>query len=253
METLSTDARLAVDLPETSDVAVALGRFVVVGDKKARIAVVAADGETTLLDLPNVKPKKPGFEAISFDARGSRLYVFAEEARTLHVFSWTGAATDPIEPLETHAVSFGDRKNKGVEGMVHLAADASPFGSAGLLLANEGAPRGLYFLADGFRSAEQAESVQLDEVLLAACADFSGLAFDPTTRTLAVVSDESASLVRTTVVRRGEIYVTEGSVAFSLADEYGDALQRVEGVTVDDGGRVWVLLEDSRELCRLSR
>jgi uncharacterized protein YjiK len=169
------------------------------------------------------------------------------------VFSWAGDTNDPIEAVGAHSVSFGDRRNKGVEGMAFIPAESSPFGRAGLLLANEGAPRGLYFVTAGLTSADQAEAVELDAALLAACADFSGIAFDTTTKSLLVVSDESASLVRTTLVRRGDAVVTEGSTAFALADERGNALERVEGVTVDEGGRVWVLLEDERELCRLSR
>lgn len=253
MPRLRADARLAVPLPETSDVvALPEGRFFVVSDKRGTAAIVHASGATSEVELPGVPKKKSSLEAVSFDPSRGRLRVFAEESRVLYAFRWTGADGDTPVLEREHELPFGDRKNKGVEGMVALDASTSPTKSPALLVANEGNPRALALLDEDALDASKARPVALDDALLAACADFSGLAFDRRRSGLLVVSDESASLALVSLSVDGGALVARTIDTFELTDERGRALERVEGVAVDDDGAWWVLLEDACELVRVS-
>lgn len=253
MNRLAADLRIAVPLPETSDVVgLSQGRFLVVSDKRGEAAIVGLDRAPTFVALDGVAKKKSTLEAVAFDAATLRLRVFAEDKRTLYAYRWTGVDGAPPVLEAEHELSFGARKNKGVEGMAALDAAASPTGAAALLVANEGSPRALLLLAEPDLDPEGALSVELDSALLEACADFSGIAFDRTRNAVLVVSDESSALAQVTLARTGGGGLAASLVeAFTLTDERGDALERVEGVAVDDAGGWWVLLEDACELVRV--
>lgn len=241
------DARLPVDLPETSDVThLGGGRFFVVSDRKARGAIVEPDGASTVIELPGIEGKRAGLEACAFDG-ASRLWVLAEESRILFAYRWSGAAADAPAPLGQQQLPLGDVENKGVEGLVWLDAASSPTGQAGLLLANEGSPRAIYFLAD----AGELRPIAIDAAILEACGDFSGLGYDAKAGTVLVVSDESSALVEARIERGARDARLSLVRARTLVDEDGKALERVEGVVVDAAHRTWVLLEDERALCRL--
>jgi uncharacterized protein YjiK len=248
MPSLRVDTRLCVDLAETSDVTLLpRGRFFVVGDKKTHAVVVAPDGSSAEAELPGVGGGKSGFEACAFDG-ASGLYVFSEERQTLFTYRWSSEVGETPALEAERGLTFGARKNKGVEGMVHLDAASSPTGEPGLLLANEGAPRAVFFL--GERQAAPIE-IALDPAILDVCADFSGLARDPRSGAILVVSDESSALVAMTLERPAEGPRLSVTGAWDLMDASGRALERVEGVVVDPHGKTWVLLEDERVLCRV--
>lgn len=245
------DARIPVDLPETSDVTLlARGRFFVVSDKKARGAVVEPDGSTTVVDLPGIPGKRAGLEACAFapavPGQAARLWVFAEESRILFAYRWSGESGDAPTLVGQRALALGDVDNKGVEGLVWLDAAASPTGEPGLLLANEGSPRAVRFLPD---AGAEPISIAIDDAILAACGDFSGLAYDGANRAVLVVSDESSALVEARIEPGPRLTLVR---ARALVDEEGEPLERVEGVVVDASNRTWVLLEDARALCRIA-
>lgn len=250
VERAVVDARIAVDLPETSDVTL-LGRdrFFVVSDKKARGAVVEPDGSTTVVDLAGIPGKRAGLEACAFapsqPSAAARLWVFAEESRVLFAYRWSGDPGEAPAPVGQRRLAFGELENKGVEGLVWLDAAASPTGQAGLLLANEGSPRAIHFLAD---AGGEPIALAIDEAILSACGDFSGLAYDAATRAVLVVSDASSSLVEARIDAGPRLTLVRER---SLVDEDDEPLERVEGVVVDGSGRTWVLLEDARTLCRV--
>jgi uncharacterized protein YjiK len=205
--------------------------------------------------LEGVKAGESGLEAVTFDAAAGLLFSFVEEEGELLVHRWDGLARSDPKLERRVALKLGKKENKGVEGMVHLAAEASPTGRSGLLLANEDKPRRLFFLADssGEGSEEDPVSVEMDRGILDACDDFSGLAWDATRGSVLVVSDESASLVELRLHAEGDAIAATCVEVFALEDEAGDALERVEGVAVDAAGAWWVLLENDRVLCRLRR
>lgn len=253
MTTLVPDERIEIALPEPSDVAVLPGdRFAIVGDKKPALAVVGKGGGVALVPLEKVGKKKTGLEAVTYDATSKWLHVFSEEHRALTRYRWDGNPDDAPVFEGSREVSFGGRKNKGVEGLAHLDPDVSPTGRGALLLANEGAPRGLFLLDDaGALEGEAAREIALDDAVLAACSDFSGIAFDPRSRRVLLVSDESSALVELALEGSGARLRARTVASHLLRSSTGAPLDRVEGVAVDATGRWWVLLEDERVLVRL--
>lgn len=251
---LVVDKRIHVDLDETSDVvALPSGWFLVVSDTEARAALVADGQPTSYLSLPGVDTRESSIEAVAYDAEARRLICHAEDQGELFVLAWDGRPTSSATLQRRRTLQLGKRKNKGVEGLTHLAAALSPTGRAGLLIANEAKPRALFFLHDAAAPDEDPAEIELLPGLTASCEDFSGLALDSSRNSVLVVSDESASLVEIQVRRDGETIVARAVSAYDLVDEAGDALERVEGVAVDDASAWWVLLENDRTLCRLRR
>jgi uncharacterized protein YjiK len=249
METLTADLKLAVDLEETSDV-VALpdGDFLVVSDVDASAARVAADGGATRrVPLAGLRDDESGLESVAYDASTQTLYVHVEEEAELHAYRWDGGDGAP-EPLSRRELRLGKKRNKGVEGLVHVTAAQSPTGKPGLLLANEAKPRSIVFLPDG--GADPID-IELDPEIGEICDDFSGLSFDPQGGTVLLVSDESATLVEIRLGLRAGRLVGELRGAFHLENVGGKALERVEGVCVDGSGAWWVLLENACELRRV--
>jgi uncharacterized protein YjiK len=89
--------------------------------------------------------------------------------------------------------------------------------------------------------------------LTEACADFAAIAIDPITGHLFVASEESSSLAEIALDKSGKgVRATLVGVT-PLADGRGSPLLRVEGITFDESGDLYVLLEDRRELHRLER
>lgn len=240
MCSLAADQRLPVALDETSDV-VALpdGTFLVVSDVEPRAALVRA-GSTSYLELPGVSDGESGLEAVTHDPTTGRLVSYDEERAELLVHRWDGQVSSPARLASRHGFRFGKKKNKGVEGI-------ALFGTR-LLCANEARPRGL-FLVD--LDADDTVEVALDEAILAACDDLSGLAFDARRGTYLLVSDESAALVELALEEHGGGVTGRLRAAYALVDERGEPLERVEGVAVDPSGAWWVLLENERVLCRV--
>jgi uncharacterized protein YjiK len=256
MESLVADRTLPVELEETSDV-VALpplasapqGGFLVVSDIEARAARVVPGQGTTYLALPGLDGKESGLEAVAYDAATHNLFCHVEEAAELLAFRWDGEAST-VGPPTRRPLRLGKKRNKGVEGLIHLPAAASPIGRAGLLVANEDKPRAIFFLADGAGDEEPVE-IELDRGVAAACDDFSGLSYDAGRGSVLLVSDESAALVEIELVAQGGGVAGRLRAAFHLEDARGKALERVEGVAVDAAGAWWVLLENDRELRRV--
>jgi uncharacterized protein YjiK len=248
MRSLTADRRIPVDLEETSDVCpLPGGRFLVVSDVDTRAAVVGADG-TWHLQLTGVKKGDSGFEAVTYDAASGVLACHDEERGQLLLHRWDGREGSLAVLEERFAIEVGKKRNKGIEGIVHLDAGASPTGAPGYLLANEDKPQRLYFLADG---ADDLALVEMERSITEACDDFSGLARDPHRGSFLVVSDESAALVELRLRADEGALHADAVEAYALVDERGKPLERVEGVAVDEEGAWWVLLENDHVLCRV--
>lgn len=244
-------SEVALDLKEPSDV-VALpgGAFLVVGDRSDRALLLRPDGSSAKVKLPGLKDGKSGLEAVAYDPRKKQLLVVSEESGRLLRYD-LDAKKGTARLLAEEKTGISGKDNKGVEGMAFLPGEASPTGRPQLLLAKEGKPRSLALMApDG---SGKATRVEVDQALLDACADFSGLAVDPVTGHLFVASQESAVVAEVRLVRRKDKVVAELVQALPLRDQKGRSLPRVEGLAFDVRGDLHVLLEDARTLVRFAR
>jgi hypothetical protein len=76
---------------------------------------------------------------------------------------------------------------------------------------------------------------------------------DPRTGNAFISSDESATVAQVKLVRDGEKIIGKLVQSFPLRDEKGKALERVEGLTFNDRGDLFVLTENDGKLRQLSR
>lgn len=241
-----------IDLVEPSDVVFAgSGTFLVVGDLSDELLVLRADGTAARHALQGVKSTNSGLEAIAFDPERRRLFVASEERELLVRFTFDPSKDAAPVVEEKIPLDLGRPKNKGVEGMAWLPAKHSPTGTARLLVAKEQEPQALALL-DGDGTGAPAR-IALPPSLENGCRDFSGLALDPRTGHVFVVSQESATLAELTLTRAGT-GISAGVVAVTpLLGKKGRPYERVEGIAFDDRGDLYVLLENDRELHHLQR
>jgi len=252
MDRLVADLTLSIPLTETSDVvALPSGDFLVVSDVEAQAAIVAFEGgQASSISLPGLDAKESGLEAVAYDEATQTLYVHVEEDAELLAYRWDARRDSLPVAIARRPLRLGKGRNKGVEGLAHLAAGSSPTGRSALLVANEAKPRAIVLLADGNAAGAPVE-IELDRAIGDVCDDFSGLSLDPRTGSVLLVSDESATLVEIGFATEGGRLVGTLRNAFHLEDERGRALKRVEGVCVDRSGAWWVLLENACELRRV--
>lgn len=244
---------LKTKVPEASDV-VALpgGRFVVVGDRRDTATVVQADGTREPLKLPGLPNGNSQLEGVAYDPVRHHLFVVREESRQLLRYEWNPDKKKPPVLEKTFELGkLGGTKNKGVEGLAYVPGETSPTGTPQLLLANEGNPRELFLLDDGGKGKPL--PVKLEKEVYAVCRDFSAVAVDPKTGHLFVSSDESAAMVQIRLVRDGDKVLGKLVQSIPLRDEKGKALERVEGLTFDPKGDLFVLTENDAKLHHLAR
>lgn len=243
---------ITVDVKEPSDV-VALpgGGFLVVGDLSDNLLVIARDGSSTKLDLKGVNAGASGLEALAFDPVAKRLFVSEEEKRTLRRYRFDPAGPGVPELEEKIRLDLGGDPNKGVEGLCYLPAAHSPTGRAQLVIAKEGEPRMMALLPD--TGTGEPQLIPLPKGLKKGCDDFAALAIDPLTGHLFVASEESSSVAEIALSASGGAVGATLVAITPLLDGDGRPFLRVEGITFDDAGDLYVLLEDRRELHRLAR
>ncbi|HEY0880030.1 MAG TPA: SdiA-regulated domain-containing protein [Archangium sp.] len=240
-------------MTEASDVtALPGGRFLVVGDKKDKASIVDADGKVTTLDLPGLKNGKSQLEGVAYDPVRKHLFVTREEAGELLRYEWDASKKNAPAVLEkTIDVSSKGPTNKGIEGLAYLPGEVSPTGAPQLLLAKEGKPRELSLLGDGGKG--KALPIKLEKEVLAVCRDFSAATIDPKTGHLFISSDESAAVAQVKLVRDGDKVVGKLVQSFPLRDEKGKSLERVEGLSFNEKGDLFVLTENDGRLHQLVR
>ncbi|MGV3623334.1 MAG: SdiA-regulated domain-containing protein [Archangium sp.] len=243
---------LKTGMTEASDVtALPGGRFLVVGDKKDSATIVGADGKTTALKLPGLKNGRSELEGVAWDPVKQHLFVSREESREVLRYEWDGNPKTEPKLEKTISLDLGGASNKGVEGMAYLSGEVSPTGTPQLLLAKEGDPRELFLTGES--GTGKPLPIKLEKEVAAVCRDFSATAIDPKTGHLFISSDESAAVAQVKLMRDGDKVIGKLVQSFPLRDAKGKALERVEGLSFNEKGDLFVLTENDGTLHQLSR
>ena len=145
----------------------------------------------------------------------------------------------------------GGPPNRGFEGIAYLSQNVSPTGEPQLLLAKEGKPRQLSLIGDGGKGKPL--PIKLEREVLAVCRDFSAVTVDPKTGNMFLASDESATVAQIKLMRDGDQVVGKLVQSFPLRDEKGKTLDKVEGLSFNEKGDLFVLTENDGKLHQLSR
>ncbi|MBL8912976.1 MAG: SdiA-regulated domain-containing protein [Archangium sp.] len=244
---------LKTKMTEASDVtALPGGRFLVVGDKKDAAYIIDSEGSRKKLELPGLKNGKSQLEGVAYDPVKKNLFVVREEAGEVLRYEWDAMKKND-EPVLEKRIELKNKgpSNKGVEGAAYLPADLSPTGDAQLLLTKEGKPRELLMMSDNGKGKPL--PVKLEREVLAVCRDFSGAAVDPRTGNIFISSDESSTVAQVKLHRDGDKIIGKLVQSFPLRDEKGKSLDRVEGLTFNPKGDLFVLTENDGVLRQLSR
>lgn len=245
---INTSAREASDVVALPD-----GRLLVVSDKSDKIYLVDSRGRETTLDLPKLRNGKSQLEGVAFDPVRNHLFVAREEKGVILRYEWNPAKNKPPKLEKRFEVDFktGDWGNKGIEGLTFLPAKLSPTGEAQLLAAKEGKPRRLY-LFDASGGGKPRE-IKVDDAVRDVAKDFSALAMDPKTGHLYISSDESALVAQLKWVRDGDNIRAELVQAIPIRSKDGKKLPRIEGLTFNTKGDLYVLTENNGVLHELKR
>ena len=244
---------LNLDFPLLSDPdrKVALEYGLVVGDKKNTAVIVDADGKRSELELPGLKNGKSQLEGVTYDPVRHHLFVSREESRELLRYEWDASKKTAPVLEKTISLDDGGPSNKGFEGIAYVPGEFSPTGEPQLLLAKEGSPRELSLMGDGGKGKPL--PIKLEREVLAVCRDFSAVTVDPKTGHLFLSSDESATVAQIKMVRDGDKVIGKLVQSFPLRDEKGKTLDRVEGLSFNEKGDLFVLTENDGKLHQLSR
>ncbi len=246
--------RTKTNVKEASDV-VALpgGRFLVAGDTSDKIGLMDADGTVTKIKLPHLPNGKPSqFEGVAYDPVKHNLFLSREESREILRFEWNpDKKADPKYEKTFDIKHLGGPQNKGLEGLTFLPGDFSPTGKPQLLAAKEGSPRELVLLDR--HGSEKPMSIKLEDQVKAVCKDFSAVAVDPKTGNIFISSDESSTVAQIELKRDGDKMVGKLVQSFPLRDAKGKPLARIEGLTFNEKGDLFVLTENDGVLMRLKR
>ena len=188
---------------------------------------------------------------MTYDPVRHHLFVSREESRELLRYEWD--ASKKTAPVLEKTISLDDSgpSNKGFEGIAYVPGEFSPTGEPQLLLAKEGSPRELSLMGDGGKGKPL--PIKLEREVLAVCRDFSAVTVDPKTGHLFLSSDESATVAQIKMVRDGDKVIGKLVQSFPLRDEKGKTLERVEGLSFNEKGDLFVLTENDGKLHQLSR
>ncbi len=245
-------AKLKTGVKEASDVVgLPNGSFVVVGDRSDRITVVGPNGKARQVELPGLENGNSQLEGVAYDPERHHLFVSREESREVLRYEWNPDSDKPPKLEKTFELPKGKRSNKGFEGLAYLSGDLSPTGKPQMLVAREGAPRQLSMLADG--GGGKLADVKLEKEVYAVCRDFSAVAVDPKTGNVFLSSDESSTVAQVRLVRDGDVVRGKLVQSFPLRTGKDKALERVEGLTFNGKGDLFVLTENDGELRQLNR
>ncbi len=248
--TFKPSGKLDLPLEEASDV-VALpgGAFLAVSDTSDSALLRSADGKFTELKLEGIKNGRSGLEGVAYDPARRTLLVAREEKGEL--LRYELGATNRPRLAERIALDLGGSKNKGIEGLAFLPAKFSPSGKDGLIAAKEGEPKLLVLVGPDGRG--KPVNIELDKSLTAALKDFSAIAVDPKTGHLFIASDESAAFAEVALVNVDGKLSTKFLGVTTLRDDKGRKLDRVEGLTFDEKGDLFVLPENAEALYSFKR
>jgi len=95
--------------------------------------------------------------------------------------------------------------------------------------------------------------IKLEEQVKSVCKDFSAVTIDPKTGNVFVTSDESSTIAQIQLVKdKGEL---KGKLvqSFSVRDDKDKPLERIEGLTFNAKGDLFVLTEKDGDLLKLDR
>jgi len=238
---------------EASDV-VALpgGRFLIVGDRADKVGVVGADGTLTKLKLPGLPNGNSQLEGAAYDPVRHHLLVSREEDGQLLRYEWNPDKDEAPKLEKTFKVKTDAPSNKGIEGLAYLAGEFSPTGRPQLLAAHEGKPKSLMMFGDGGGGGKP-QKIHLEEQVTSVCKDFSAVAVDPKTGNVFISSDESSTIAQVELKRVGDRIVGRLIQSFPVRDKKDKPLERIEGLTFNDKGDLFILTENDGTMHRLNR
>ncbi len=228
------------------------GMFLVVGDTADKVGVIDANGKLNKLKLPGLSNGPSQLEGAAYDPVRHQLMVSREENRQILRYDWNPEKNDPPKLEKTFELkSVKGPANKGIEGLAYLPGDFSPTGTPQLLAAHEGSPRELLLLGDG--GGGKPVKIHLEDQVKSVCKDFSAVAVDPVTGNIFISSDESSTVAQIELKRDGDKIVGRLVQSFPLRDDKQKPLARVEGLTFNDKGDLFVLTENDGVMHKLNR
>lgn len=227
------------------------GKFLVVGDRANKVAIIDAEGKLTKLKLPGLPNGNSQLEGVAYDPIRHHLLVSREEKGEILRYEWN--PEKDVEPKleKTFKLKSEGPTNKGVEGLAYLPGELSVTGRPQLLAAHEGKPRTLMMFADG--GSGKPQKIHLEDQVTSVCKDFSAVAVDPKTGNVFISSDESSTVAQIELKRVGDKIVGRLVQSFPLRDKKDKPLERIEGLTFNDKGDLFVLTENDGALHKLKR
>jgi uncharacterized protein YjiK len=247
--------RFDTGVKEASDV-VALpgGAMLVVSDTSDKVGLIGADGSRKKLKLEGLPKHKPSqFEGVAYDPVRHNLLLSREESREVLRYEWDpNKAQDPkLKHTYAYNGQLSGPLNKGLEGLAWVSAAQSPIGRAALIGAKEGKPRELVLFDD--KGGGTPMSIKVDPAVRAVCQDVSAIGVDPVTGHLFISSDESSMVAQLELVRSGDRIEARLVQALPIKDDDGKPLKRIEGLTFNERGDLFVLTENDGVLRRFNR
>ncbi len=235
---------------EASDVvALRNGWFALVSDTKDSLYLTDGKGKQLELHLEGLKGTSE-LEGIAYDPVKQHLFVSREESGVLCRYEWKGGSDTP--KLEKRIeLDLDGAQNKGIEGLSYLPADLSVTGEPQLLGAKEGKPRQLLMFADNGKG--KPVEIELEKQVKDVMADFSAVAVDPKTGHIFLASDESSAIAQLRLVRDGKKLKARLIQALPVRDHKDKPLGRIEGLTFNARGDLFVLTENDGTLHALKR
>jgi len=227
------------------------GKFLIVGDTADKVGLVGADGKLTKLKLPGLPNGNSQLEGVAYDPVRHHLLVSREEKGEILRYEWNPEKNTPPKLEKTFQIKLDGPKNKGIEGLAYLPGDFSPTGTPQLIAAHEGSPRELLLLGDG--GGGKPIKIKLEEQVKSVCADFSAVTVDPKTGHVFISSDESSTVAQIELKRDGDKIVGRLVQSFPLRDKKDKPLERIEGLTFNEKGDLFVLTENDGALHKLQR
>lgn len=227
------------------------GKFLIVGDTADKVAIIGADGKLTKLRLPGLPNGNSQLEGVAYDPVRHHLLVAREEKGQVLRYEWDAEKNTPPKLEKTFDLKLGNTENKGIEGLAYLSGDFSPTGSPQLIAANEGSPRELVLLGDG--GGGKPMKIQLEDQVKSVCKDFSAVAIDPKTGNVFISSDESSTVAQIELSKKGDKIIGRLVQSFPLRDGKDKPLERIEGLTFNEKGDLFVLTENDGMLHKLKR
>ena len=227
------------------------GKFLIVGDTADKVGLIGADGKLTKLKLPGLPNGNSQLEGVAYDPVRHHLLVSREEKGEILRYEWNPEKNTPPKLEKTFQIKLDGPKNKGIEGLAYLPGDFSPTGTPQLIAAHEGSPRELLLLGDG--GGGKPIKIKLEEQVKSVCADFSAVTVDPKTGHVFISSDESSTVAQIELKRDGDKIVGRLVQSFPLRDKKDKPLERIEGLTFNEKGDLFVLTENDGALHKLQR